>query len=520
MSSRAPFLCRAGVRLRQGRWKVIGAILLAVSLVLATDPYSARGGALTIPTSIRVRLTVTGDHLRLAPASSAMAVIDGSSTHLNPHEAIILGHEVWFLTLPASASPFWIPELTIEGPAVDRHPTHALLGPYLEPSKSERHRRLIRAETNLGIGLRGPRPAMVAGQWATYTLPTHIEIRPEDPHAITRVNGVPYRGTIKVERVGRSFEVINDVVLADYLASVIGAEMPLTWELEALKAQAVAARTYVIQQLQPDEDYDLCDNQNCQAYGGVSTESVETHAAAEKTQGVVALYNGAPIQALYSANAGDITENSEHVWGTAVPYLRSVDSSADAAAMSVAWGASGYRWTRVISLHELGSYRSIRERNIGSVIEVRILERTAAGRPLRIVVVGTTGEVELFGDQIRTSLGLPSAFIELRRVQPSSITLISPSQLRLKTFDDDGYMLTSLRRSISFNSAPPDVDLVNGAVHVAKFTRPGSVVISGRGFGHGLGMSQWGAQGMALEGKTYDEILLHYYTGIELHKLS
>ena len=172
--------------------------------------------------------------------------------------------------------------------------------------------------------------------------------------------------------------VVNHVALADYLASVVGAEMPRNWEIEALKAQAVAARTYAIQHLQPNEMYDICDNQNCQAYGGVGSESERTQAAVAATTGIVAMFNGAPIEALYSANAGDVTESSEHVWGTAVPYLRSVPSPGDAAALSVSWGAEGYRWTRAIPLPELAEYRTFRNGGVGAIVDLP-RPRTDAG---------------------------------------------------------------------------------------------------------------------------------------------
>ena len=102
----------------------------------------------------------------------------------------------------------------------------------------------------------------------------------------------------------------------------------------------------------------------------------------------------------------------------------------------------------------------------------------------------------------------------------SSLELIGAAPRRFGALLQEGHRIADVRRSIAFATAPPDIELVNGAVHVAVFERPASLILSGRGFGHGLGMSQWGAQGMALAGHTYDEILTHYYTGIELRALS
>ena len=365
-----------------------------------------------------------------------------------------------------------------------------------------------------------PRPTLAVGDWATFELPQRLNVQPADLRAAIWLNGTPYRGGFDIRREETGFRVVNHVALADYLASVVGTEMPRNWEMEALKAQAVAARTYAIQHLQPNEFYDICDNQDCQAYGGVRSESERTQAAVAATAGIVAVFNGAPIEALYSANAGDVTESSEHVWGTAVPYLRSVPSPGDAAALSVSWGAEGYRWTRTIPLPELAEYRAFRNEGVGTIVDLRVLELTPAGRPLRVLVVGTAGEVELYGDQVRTALGLPSAFVDLELAPVTSVELIGAAPRRFGALLEEGHRIASVRRSIAFATAPPDIELVNGAVHVAVFERPPSLILSGRGFGHGLGMSQWGAQGMALAGHTYDEILTHYYTGIELRAFS
>ncbi len=517
--SRPTAAVRPAARPRSLAIAAAGGVALVLALLAATG-VGAQQSEPALPEVIRVLLSDVGDTLTLEPQGPSTVVVDGRARDMASGQRIVVGHSPRFLAFPVQAAAPWTLEIGVDGPVRAAEPGLVHLGPYVDLSVLERHRRLIRAETGVGARVLPSRPTLAVGDWATFELPERLDVRPGEPHAATRLNGTAYRGGFDIRRVDGDFLVVNHVGLADYLASVVGAEMPRNWEMEALKAQAVAARTYAIQHLQPDEIYDICDNQNCQAYGGTRSESERTQAAVAATAGVVAMFNGAPIEALYSANAGDVTESSEHVWGTPVPYLRSVPSPGDAAALTVSWGAEGYRWTRTIPLSELADYRAIRNGGVGAVVDLRVLERTPAGRPLRVLVVGAAGEVELFGDDVRTALGLPSAFVELELSPMESLELIGAAPRRFGALLEEGHRIASVRRSVAFATAPPDIELVNGAVHVAVFERPPALVLTGRGFGHGLGMSQWGAQGMALAGHTFDEILTHYYTGIELRELS
>ncbi len=509
-----------GPRVRLWLGRLAAVAVVAVTLAVPAAGGRAQEHALVLPAVVRVLLSGVGEHIRIELRGPAEATVDGARVELGASQRIVVSPSARFLAFAAPQSASWADGVGVAGPARALLPTQVHVGPYVELTASERHRRLLRAETGVAARLLPPRATLAVGAWAAYELPTALLVQPQDPREQALLNGMPYRGALHIQRDDSGFSVVNHVVLADYLASVVGAEMPSSWELEALKAQAVAARTYAMQRLQPDSPYDLCDNQNCQAYNGVRSESERTRAAVAETAGVVALFEGAPIDALYSANAGDVTEDSENVWGTTVPYLRSVASPEDAQALSVSWGAAGYRWTRVILLPDLAEYRVLRNGGIGAVVDLRVLESTPSGRPLRLLVVGTAGDVELFGDEVRTALGLPSAFVEVELAPPSSVTLIDPTPLRLNALVSEGHEIASIRRSVAFQAAPADVELVNGAVRIAVFERPGSLVVNGRGFGHGLGMSQWGAQGMALAGSTFDEILGHYYTGIELRALS
>ena len=109
----------------------------------------------------------------------------------------------------------------------------------------------------------------------------------------------------------------------------------------------------------------------------------------------------------------------------------------------------------MIPLPELAEYRTFRNQGVGAIVDLQVLERTPAGRPLRVLVVGTSGEVELYGDQVRTALGLPSSFVELELAPVASVELIGVAPRRFGTLLQEGHRITSVRRSIAFASAPP-----------------------------------------------------------------
>ncbi|MBR6098362.1 SpoIID/LytB domain-containing protein [bacterium] len=137
-----------------------------------------------------------------------------------------------------------------------------------------------------------------------------------------------YRGHLVIQNKGNKLTVINDVSLEDYIKGVVPAEMPSTWEIEALKAQAIAARSYALANLgkRASLGFDLKDTPEDQAYGGASAETVKTNAAVDGTSKLVLTYNYKVVSAYYSASAGGQTISAKDVWGSDVPYIRSVPS--------------------------------------------------------------------------------------------------------------------------------------------------------------------------------------------------
>jgi stage II sporulation protein D len=262
-----------------------------------------------------------------------------------------------------------------------------------------------------------------------------------------------YRGTVRVIPTGKKLLAINYVDLEQYLYSVLGAEMSPDFPAEALKAQAVAARTYALYRSQSTSKklFDVDGSQSSQVYRGLSSEANTTQAAVNATIGQIMTYHGKPILAVFHAASGGHTENVEDVWASSIPYLRGVPD--------YDLGTPGYEWSKTFSLSDLS--QSLKVNNIKSIATDRT---TQFGSVMSLKIVGDRDTI-LDGKQIRSAL-----------------------------------KLRSLRFIIS--------------------STPTGYVFTGRGYGHGLGMSQWGAYSMAQQGMNYANILTHYYQGIDLGKLA
>jgi stage II sporulation protein D len=265
-----------------------------------------------------------------------------------------------------------------------------------------------------------------------------------------------YRGSIELLKRGKTVNVINLVSLEDYLFSVVPSEMPASWEMEALKAQAVAARTYALHNILHPKflDYHLEADVSSQMYSGKMREHPSSTKAVLATKGIVMIYEDQLVQAFYHSNSGGVTEIPEMVWGMKLDYMKSIASIYCMKTENLAWEVR-------LTPHFLIEKFALR---IGKIQDISILERSPSGRARKLLIKGSEGEKELLGQEFRMSVG--------------------------------GVKVRSLLFDIE--KTPTDFKL------------------TGKGFGHGVGMSQWGSFNMAKEGKTYEDILKFYYTGVEL----
>jgi SpoIID/LytB domain protein len=329
------------------------------------------------------------------------------------------------------------------------------------------------------------------------------------------LNGKAYRGTFELAPDDEGdMIVVNTVSPHDYLASVVGSEEPSSWENEALASQAIAARTYLYTHLGLHKSYDLEGDTRDQQYDGTMNEDSRTLRAVERTAGIIVTYKGAPIEALYSANAGGITENSENVYANALPYLRSVPSPDDVIARDSSWGHTAWEWTRELSATQLRDFLQRRGLDVGLPTAIQLTDVSPTGRVIGATVTGTGGTKPIGKDRTRYYFGLMSTLFTVTVIPSGASERVDATNAeRIAALEALGAHVVQASFEIVRDGNGNELGL-----HVLAYVYelPVTFVFSGKGFGHGVGMSQWGAQGMALKGAGYPDILAHYYTGTTL----
>ncbi len=329
------------------------------------------------------------------------------------------------------------------------------------------------------------------------------------------VDGVKYRGGIQFKRIdGGALTIINVVDIEQYLYSVIGKEMSPSWNIEALKAQAVCARGFAISNYNKFSKYgfNLDTTTTSQVYKGVSTETESTRRAADETKGQVLKHDGKIIQSIYCASMGGASANAENVWGGSYPYLVSVTDPYENPDE-----ATRYSWSITLTADEIKNCLSNSGVNIGNITSVEIVSQDSAGYVTELLFTGTNGTHTVKRSDCRTIFGgkLHSQRYTIAGGEETypNISIISADGIFTKPSNElyvqgAGKMsvLNVLSSVITKMFAPQS----GNAVSAGEYT------FNGNGWGHGVGMSQWGAKAMADKGFTYEDILTFYYTGTYL----
>ncbi|MFM8260225.1 MAG: SpoIID/LytB domain-containing protein [Vulcanococcus sp.] len=298
-----------------------------------------------------------------------------------------------------------------------------------------------------------------------------------------------YRGRLQVLAGPEGLQLINHVPLESYLASVVGSEMPASWPQQALRAQAVAARTYALKGRRPAAAFDLQATVASQMYRGLEAETASTREAVQATRGQVLTYGSALIDAVFHSSSGGSTESSGDLWAQQLPYLVSVpDFDQDSPVR---------RWRQALDPQLL--LKAFPE--TGGVSSIEVLSTTATGRVRQARVLGPAGALVLSGASLRSRLGLRSTWVRFElELPPAPVVAIGGGP--------------------AFVPPPPALTLATALPLPAADPAPAlplpQLVAVGRGFGHGIGMSQWGALAMARRGDSYPSILSHYYRGTQL----
>ncbi|HOK53840.1 MAG TPA: SpoIID/LytB domain-containing protein [Armatimonadota bacterium] len=274
-----------------------------------------------------------------------------------------------------------------------------------------------------------------------------------------------YHGKIEVKLNDDKLSCVNIVDLEDYVRGVLPSEMPSTFHLEALKAQAVAARTYAWNSRgrHGKSGFDLCDSTDCQVYHGAAYEKPSTSEAVKQTAGQVLVYNGKLISAQFCSDCGGITKSGGQAYLSSV-VDRPAQGDCDYCEHK------GHTWSKSWPVAEFEKILAKTYSDLGGLKDISVTDTDETGRVTDLSIKADKGSRTISGTRLRTMLGN---------------TVIKSTIFSVKIED-------------------------------------GNVIFEGKGYGHGVGLCQWGANGMASEphNHTYDKILKHYYTDVEIVDLS
>ena len=340
----------------------------------------------------------------------------------------------------------------------------------------------------------------------------------------TIFRGNTYYGGFQYQRVGGGNLTVSNVIsLEDYVQGVIVEEMSASWPLEALKAQAVCARTYAYRnyaaQKHSSQGFDLCNGTHCQAYGGMDSVTAESSRAVTETRGEYLWYNGQLIDAVYSSHDGGATESAVNVWGSDVPYLIGKTDPYEA---SVANKITNYNWTVTYTAQELTDLLNSKGYINSGIVDFRVTKTSPTGNAIEITFTDSSGKSwSKIRDDCRTFLGLRSI----------RYTVSNGGSASGYSVNGDG-TLSTLNGAYAVDGSGAMTTLTEGSVYAiggdgtisqvqpsaTSGSGSGVFTITGSGWGHNVGMSQWGAYAMAQQGFSYRDILTFYYTGIEVRQ--
>jgi stage II sporulation protein D len=323
--------------------------------------------------------------------------------------------------------------------------------------------------------------------------------------------GDEYRGKMRIVATSKDILLINVVDVDEYLRGVIPAEMPYTWNIEALKAQAVAARTYAVKRMlvKANDLWDVVATTADQVYRGTKYERSETDRAVAETAGEIATYEGKPIIAYYHSDSGGHTKDGN------APYLKPVPSPSPDSPYA--------NWELSWTLDEFRKLLDSAGKPAGNILDVETTY-DPYGRCQSVTFNTAKNSFSMTAHEFRKMVGVMTV-----RSTKFLLTVDGGVKWTRETVIDKGSKVTIVSSSkerveragklfiANFFKKQP---IKNPLKALGKQTTPAVIRVKGSGFGHGTGMSQWGAKYMADNGSTYRDILLHYYTGIEVVQMT
>jgi stage II sporulation protein D len=400
-------------------------------------------------------------------------------------------------------------------------------------------------------------------------------------------NNVRYRGRLIFIRAGSKFTVINEIDLENYVRGILKMEMSADWPFEALKAQAILARTYAVRNRGRfgKRGYDFDAGENSQVYRGINAESSQTDKAVAQTAGMILTWQGSTADVYYHSDSGGATADIAHVWGSGRPYLQTRPEAVD-------YTSPNSNWQAELTPAQLAAILSKMKQNVGRVTAIEVSQADNAGRAITLKITGDRGTANVKSHSFRMAAGTrlikstnfiisrggevpvrpaltqPTAAQPVPSVpapapapkaaakpapagaeknKPPSLTEMIKADvftskelidMLLNPGKEEEYRQTGLERmkyepiepqpkqeqkpaepAPKEPPAPPAPKRRSEPVPAATpVGKKGNFVFLGRGWGHGVGLSQWGAKAMAEKNMKCEEILNHYFPGTKIAK--
>ena len=357
-----------------------------------------------------------------------------------------------------------------------------------------------------------------------------MPIAEEGEKATTWFKGYRYYGGFQYQRIdGKDMNVVNFLSMDDYIKGVIPYEMNAAWPLEALKAQAVAARTYTAAHLNHHNGsgFDLCCEVDCQTYRGVNASDENSDRAVDETSGVYMTYEGEYVNAFYFSSDGGATEDCENVFNAPLPYLRGKPDPYEA---YVQTGRENWRF--VYSADEITAILRMKNYRCAQIVSITPTY-TSMGNIYSLKFTDANGVNWVFSKDRAGSILYSSAYQKYTYSQRFTVTDADAPADENSFYVAGGEGINLLPDSLYVVAGDGSVTMVGGAANAAVLSAEGtenvslrgytsgtitasSYLIKGSGWGHNVGMSQYGARAMAELGMTYIDILSFYYEGAEI----
>lgn len=328
----------------------------------------------------------------------------------------------------------------------------------------------------------------------------------------TWFKGYRYAGSFEYRRNnGNDITVINVLPLCEYTKGVLPYEMNPRWHQEALKAQAVCAATYALSSLRRHGSmgFDVCNTTDCQVYRGRNSANANSDSAAEAVRGLVLRYGGNLCTTVYHSSNGGSTESSKNVWGYDYPYLQAVPDYFEDLE-----NANNGIWSFEYTSDEITWILQSKGHNIGKVVDAYVSEYTPAGNVYSVTFIDSSGKQLTFDkSSARTILNSSTLqkYTHSQRYTISGGVRFNVNNASTVISAAEGYAIGK-GGSVTRLSGRDDIHLLSAKGTSVLERNTDSFIVSGKGWGHNVGMSQYGAKGMAERGYTFDQILSYYYT--------